>query len=198
MTREVQARIFEPFFTTKGPGKGTGLGLATVYGIVKQNGGHVRVYSEVGIGTTFKVYLPRTDIVAPPTAPPGADQAPRGTETVLLVEDEESVRSLTREFLEMLGYTVLEAGTPGEALLIAERHIAVIDLLLTDVIMPQMSGRTLASQIAAERPETRIVFMSGYTDDAIVQHGVLEPGTHFIEKPFTLQRLAVKLREVLS
>jgi two-component system, cell cycle sensor histidine kinase and response regulator CckA len=194
----VQARIFEPFFTTKGPGKGTGLGLATVYGIVKQTGGHVRVYSEVGVGTSFKVYLPQTD--ATPDAQAHADPVGSvvGTGTILLVEDEAEVRDLAREVLERAGYTVLEAHVPADALLIARRHVGIIDLLLTDVIMPGMSGRTLAENIAAERPETKIVFMSGYTDDAIVRHGVLEPGIHFVEKPFMPGVLTAKIREVLD
>jgi two-component system, cell cycle sensor histidine kinase and response regulator CckA len=198
MDRAVQARLFEPFFTTKGPGYGTGLGLATVYGIVKQSDGHIRVYSELGHGTVFKVYLPRTDALpeAASVAPPGG--LPAGTETVLLVEDENEVRHLAHEVLGVLGYTVLEAASPGEAILIAERHVGLIGLLLTDVVMPGMSGRALASRILAERPETKVLFMSGYTDDAIVRHGVLEPGTSFLEKPFTVEALAVKVRKELD
>jgi CheY-like chemotaxis protein len=198
MSRETQARIFEPFFTTKGPGKGTGLGLATVYGIVKQSGGHIRVYSEVGVGTSFKIYLPCTDEPAEREPSRSAAELPRGTETVLLVEDEAEVRGVAHEILERLGYTVLEASVPTDAMLIAQRHVGIIDLLLTDVIMPRMSGRALAEAVATERPETKVLFMSGYTDDAIVRHGVLEPGTHFIEKPFTAPTLATKIREVLD
>jgi two-component system cell cycle sensor histidine kinase/response regulator CckA len=197
MDSATQARIFEPFFTTKGPGKGTGLGLATVYGIVKQSGGHVRVYSELGTGTVFKIYLPRTEDAAEAAAAASV-RLPTGTETVLLVEDEDDVRDLAREVLEQLGYTVLEAAAPPDAILIAERYAGIIELLLTDVVMPRISGRALATTIAAMRPETRILFMSGYTDDAIVRHGVLEPGTQFIEKPFTPEALALKVREVLD
>jgi len=198
MSPEVQARIFEPFFTTKGPGKGTGLGLATVYGIVKQTGGHVRVFSEPGAGTTFRIYLPRTDAAVEPAGRTEAAEAGRGTETVLLVEDESEVRVLAREVLERAGYTVLEARAPADAILIAERHVGIIDVLLTDVVMPGMSGRTLADVIAAERPETRVVFMSGYTDDAIVHHGVLDPGVNFVEKPFAPRELTAKIREALG
>jgi CheY-like chemotaxis protein len=198
MSREIQARIFEPFFTTKGPGKGTGLGLSTVYGIVKQSGGHIRVYSELGAGTTFRVYLPRTDAVPDASVAAALDAPMRGTETILLVEDEAEVRSVTREVLEDFGYTVLEAAEATDALLIARRRVGMIDLLLTDVVMPRMSGRALAEAIAAERPETRILFMSGYTDDAIVLHRVLEPGANFLEKPFSAPVLARKVREVLD
>ncbi len=197
MDAATRARIFEPFFTTKGPGKGTGLGLATVYGIVKQSGGHVRVYSEVGAGTVFRIYLPRTDAVV--EAQESDDVAiPRGIETVLLVEDEEDVRDVAREVLEQLGYQVLEATSADDAILIAQRHMGIINLLLTDVVMPRMSGRVLAEMIAAERAETKVLFMSGYTDDAIVRHGVLEAGTQFLEKPFTPQALAFKIRAVLD
>jgi len=198
MDRTVQARLFEPFFTTKGPGYGTGLGLATVYGIVKQSDGNVRVYSELGHGTVFKVYLPRTDALPEAASVVPAGGPPTGTETVLLVEDENEVRHLAREVLGVLGYTVLEAATPGDAILIAERHVGLIGLLLTDVVMPGMSGRALSSRILAERPETKVLFMSGYTNDAIVRHGVLEPGTSFLEKPFTVEALAVKVREALD
>jgi two-component system cell cycle sensor histidine kinase/response regulator CckA len=198
MDRTVQARLFEPFFTTKGPGYGTGLGLATVYGIVKQSDGNVRVYSELGHGTVFKVYLPRTDALPEAASVVPAGGPPTGTETVLLVEDENEVRHLAHEVLGVLGYTVLEAATPGDAILIAERHVGLIGLLLTDVVMPGMSGRALSSRILAERPETKVLFMSGYTDDAIVRHGVLEPGTSFLEKPFTVEALAVKVREALD
>jgi two-component system cell cycle sensor histidine kinase/response regulator CckA len=198
MSHEIQARIFEPFFTTKGPGKGTGLGLSTVYGIVKQSGGHIRVDSEPGAGTTFKVYLPRTDAVPEASAARTSDALPHGTETVLLVEDEAEVRGVTKEVLEGFGYTVLEAAQASDAMLIARRHVGMIDLLLTDVVMPRMSGRALAEAVAAERPETKILFMSGYTDDAIILHRVMEPGMHFLEKPFSPAAVARKVREVLD
>ena len=198
MSREIQARIFEPFFTTKGPGKGTGLGLSTVYGILKQSGGHIRVYSEPGAGTTFKVYLPRTDAAPEASAARASDALPYGTETILLVEDEAEVRGVTKEVLEGFGYTVLEAAQAADAMLIARRHVGMIDLLLTDVVMPRMSGRALAEAFTAERPETKILFMSGYTDDAIILHRVLEPGMHFLEKPFSPSALARKVREALD
>jgi PAS domain S-box-containing protein len=199
MDRALQARIFEPFFTTKGPGKGTGLGLASVYGIVKQSGGHIRVYSEPGMGTVFRIYLPRTDAAPEPAAASGTTGAlPRGTETVLLVEDDEEVRSFARDLLEQLGYTVLEALSAADALLIAERHTGLLSLLLTDVVMPGMGGQALALRIAEVRPETRTVFMSGYTDDTIVRHGVLELGIDFLAKPLTTDGLAGKVREVLD
>jgi two-component system cell cycle sensor histidine kinase/response regulator CckA len=197
MDAATRARIFEPFFTTKGPGKGTGLGLATVYGIVKQSDGHIRVYSEPGVGTVFKIYLVRTD--APPEAEPSRDTTlPRGTETILLVEDDEEVRGLAQEVLETLGYTVLAVTSAADAVLVAERHVGLIDLLLTDVVMPRTGGGELAKAVTAARPETRILFMSGYTDDAIVRHGVLEEGVQLLEKPFTPEALAVKVRTVLN
>ena len=197
MDAATRARIFEPFFTTKGPGKGTGLGLATVYGIVKQSDGHIRVYSEPGVGTVFKIYLARTD--APPEAEPPRDTTlPHGTETILLVEDDEEVRGLAREVLEHLGYTVLAVTSAADAVLVAERHVGLIDLLLTDVVMPRTGGGELAKAVTAARPETRILFMSGYTDDAIVRHGVLEEGVQLLEKPFTPEALAVKVRTVLN
>jgi PAS domain S-box-containing protein len=198
MSAALQAHIFEPFFTTKGPGKGTGLGLATAYGIVKQSGGHISVYSEPGVGTTFKIDLPRTDEVREAPAPASAPALSHGTETILLVEDEAEVRDLSREILARLGYTLLEAAMPRDALLVAQRHVGRIDLLLTDVVMPQMSGRALAEAVVSERPEMKVLFMSGYTDDAIIRHGVLEPGISFIEKPFAPRALAAKIREVLD
>jgi two-component system cell cycle sensor histidine kinase/response regulator CckA len=194
----VQARNFDPYYTTKGPAEGTRLGLATVYGSVEQSGGHIRVDSEPGAGTTFSIYLPRTDATPETNSPRATDILPRGTETVLLVEDEADLRNLAKEVLEHLGYTVLDASDPDNALRTARQHVGVIDLLLTDVVMPRMSGRALAETVAAARPETRILFMSGFTDDAIMRHRVLEPGTHFLEKPFTPQALAAKVREVLD
>jgi signal transduction histidine kinase/ActR/RegA family two-component response regulator len=199
MDAQTQERIFDPFFTTKEVGKGTGLGLSTVYGIVKQSGGNIWVYSEVGQGTTFKVYLPCVDRCAEePETRIDRNQLSEGNETVLLVEDEEMVREMAKEILEESGYQVLEAKHGHEALLIAEQHRGHIHLMLSDVVMPQMSGRELAEQFAPLRKDMKVLYMSGYTDDAIVHHGVLDEGTAFIEKPFTPNALARKVRETLN
>ncbi|MFO0930509.1 MAG: response regulator [Gemmataceae bacterium] len=199
MDAHTRARLFEPFFTTKGPGKGTGLGLATVYGIVKQSGGHIRVRSEPGEGSSFEVYLPALDDVpAAGAAPTGRPDLPRGTETVLVVEDEEAVRTLTRAALRQLGYTVLEAAGGPAALCLAERHTGRIDLLLTDVVMPEMGGGELATRLRAMRPETRVLYLTGYTDDAVLRHGVSDAEVPLLTKPYTIAALARKVRAVLD
>jgi PAS domain S-box-containing protein len=197
MDRDTLSRAFEPFFTTKEPGKGTGLGLATVYGIVQQSGGHIRAESEPERGTTFRIYLPRVDeapeVRVDPTGP-----APPGRETLLLVEDDPAVRELVRELLTDSGYTVLEARHAGEALEIAERYQGAIHLLVTDVVMPQMNGAELARRLVTVRPGLPVLYMSGYTDDLIAQRGVLSEGTVLLEKPFTPDALSRKIREALE
>ena len=198
MDAQTKARIFEPFFTTKEKGKGTGLGLSTVYGIVKQSGGYVWVYSEPGHGTTFKLYLPRVDAPAEPQAPPRETATLTGTETILLAEDDEILRPLTKGLLARLGYTVLDAESAEQALAVAGARQGPIHLLVADVVMPGASGRELARRLAQSRPETRVLYVSGYTDDAIVHHGMLEPGLKFLQKPFTPAVLARKVREVLD
>jgi two-component system cell cycle sensor histidine kinase/response regulator CckA len=199
MDAETQARIFEPFFTTKARGKGTGLGLATVYGIVRQSGGHIGVDSTPGRGTVFRIHLPcesdpiEGDAAPRPTAPPQG-----GSETVLLVEDESLLRVLARKVLERGGYHVLAAGGGAEALDLAAQHAEPIHLLLTDVVMPDMSGRDVMQRLAPGRPEMKVLYMSGYADEAVARHGVLDPGTSFIQKPFKPDALAQKVREVLD
>ncbi|HMJ13200.1 MAG TPA: PAS domain S-box protein [Polyangiaceae bacterium] len=196
--RAIQSRIFEPFFTTKEKGKGTGLGLSTVFGIVQRSGGTIWLYSEPGKGSTFKVYLPRVDAELDVARPPAAPSTLRGTETILLVEDEEQVRTVVLNVLRRQGYRVIAAQHAGEALLLCERHPQKIDLLVTDVVMPQMSGPELAKRLQAVRPEMKVLCMSGYTDDSIVRHGVLETGVAFLQKPITPGVLARKVREVLD
>jgi CheY-like chemotaxis protein len=199
MDADTQARIFEPFFTTKGLGNGTGLGLATVDGIVKQSGGNVWVYSELGKGTTLKIYLPRVE--KPSELPePGAAPAEllRGSETVLLVEDDEMVRALAQAILERCGYHVLAARNVHDALRFAQEGPGQIHLLLTDTIMPGMNGPELAKRFQSIRPETKVLFMSGYTDKVISYTAALEPGTAFLQKPFTPQTLTHKVHEVLN
>jgi PAS domain S-box-containing protein len=194
-----KVHLFEPFFTTKGPGKGTGLGLATVYGIVTQSGGAIHVESEPGQGATFTIDLPRVDApVDLRTDAAVPDAAPHGSETVLLVEDEPEVRGLARDILHQQGYTVLEAADSDQALEIGREHRGPIHLLVTDVVMPQMGGRELADRLTGRRPETRVLYVSGYTDDAILRKGVSETGTAFLPKPFTASALAHKVRQVLD
>jgi two-component system, cell cycle sensor histidine kinase and response regulator CckA len=198
MDAETKARMFEPFFTTKGQGKGTGLGLATLYGIVKQSDGNVWVYSEIGHGTAFKIYLPRVIATAEAGASPTESAAPRGTETVLVVEDDEQVRRLTRKMLEARGHTVFVAAGGAAALQLLETHAGRIDLLVTDVVMPGMSGRELVERVAVLRPTMKVLYLSGYTDDAVVRHGVLQAGIAFLQKPFAADTLVRKVREVID
>jgi len=197
--RAAQARLFEPFFTTKEFGKGTGLGLATVYGIVKQSGGYIWVYSEPGHGATFKVYLPRVEQASEPVAAPQPPaRALGGTETILLAEDEAAVRNLARRVLEKHGYTLLLAATGRDGVRLAEQHSSPIDLLVTDVVMPEMGGRELAQRLTTRQPTLKVLYLSGYTDDAIVHHGVLDAGVAFLQKPFKPDELVRKIREVLD
>ncbi|HEY1186719.1 MAG TPA: PAS domain S-box protein, partial [Gemmata sp.] len=198
MTDEVQARIFEPFFTTKGLGEGTGLGLATVYGIAQTYGGHISVSSELGTGTTFKLLFPALAEEPPPLPPPPPPAAPRGTETVLLVEDDAGVRGVAALALRMHGYEVLEAARGAEAIQKAQAHPGTIHLLLTDVVMPGLGGREVAEAVREKRPGIKVIFMSGYTDDAVVRHGIVEASAAFLQKPFTPAPLVRKLRAVLD
>lgn len=199
MTEETRAHLFEPFFTTKPRGQGTGLGLATVYGIVKQSGGCIAVSSKPGRGTAFRIYLPRTETPAAVSSHREVEAAaPRGSGTVLVVEDEPAVRELVREFLEESGYRVLDAGGGPAAIELLQQHAGAIQLLLTDVIMPGMSGRELADRLTALRPGLKVLYMSGYTDNEIARQGVLEEGTHLLQKPFTRSALAAKVRELLE
>jgi signal transduction histidine kinase len=198
MDKETQSHIFEPFFTTKELGKGTGLGLSTVYGIVKQSEGNIWVYSEPGRGTTFKIYLPRTGAAPGMIDVPARAVSTRGTETILLVEDEEILRKLAGEILEDSGYTVLKSGNAKEALRLFSAHQSRIHLLITDVVMPGLSGRELAERLTSLDPTLKVLYMSGYTDDTIVRHGVLEEGIEFIQKPFSPETFTRKVREVLE
>ena len=199
MPREVQDRIFEPFFTTKGVGRGTGLGLATAYGIVKQNDGFITVHSEPGQGTTIRIYLRQHHGPAARVESPGEAALSIGHgETVLLVEDEPAVLTVTESMLEKLGFKVLSAATPSQALAIAMAHSEEIQLLVTDVIMPEMNGRDLSERLMTQRPGLRCLYLSGYTADVIGPHGMLDPGVNFLPKPISLQSLSAKLREVLA
>ncbi len=199
MDKKTLDNLFEPFFTTKETGKGTGLGLATVYGIVKQNNGFINVYSEAGQGSTFRIYLPRfvadedTD-----KALPKKKTAAAGSETILLVEDESTILRMTRMMLERKGYTVIPAATPAEAMEKAKNHPGPIHLIMTDVVMPEMNGRDLAEQIILLYPDIRLLFMSGYTANVIAHHGVLDEGVAFIQKPFSMADMTAKVREVLD
>ena len=198
MTKDVQARIYEPFFTTKDKGKGTGLGLSTIFGIVKQSNGNIWVYSEPGEGTTFRIYFPKAGDVEDPVPETPPTPVLTGAETILLAEDHDDVRHVASEILRRYGYHVLEARNAGEALLICEQHPLPIQLLVTDVVMPRMNGRELALRLLELRPELRVLYMSGYTDNAIVHHGILEPDVAYVQKPLVPDMLARRVREVLD
>jgi CheY-like chemotaxis protein len=199
MDKDTQARIFEPFFTTKPEGQGTGLGLATVYGIVQQSGGHISVYSEPGRGTTFRILLPRHSEFAPVSGERAVVAVrAHGWEAVLVVEDDPAVRGLTRRVLQERGYSVLEAGDGTEALRLAEEYDGPIDLLVTDIVMPEMSGRKLAENLRTMHPAAKLLFMSGFTEADVLQQGLLEAGAAFVEKPFSPERLATRVREALD
>jgi len=196
MTAEVRERMFEPFFTTKGDRGGTGLGLSTLIGIVAQSGGHIAVESEPDVGTTMRVYFPLA-AAAPPPPPSEPSPSPAHTGTILVVEDEELLRSLVRRILERAGFTVIAAVDGEEALVLAADHTGPLDLLLTDVVLPGINGKMVAEGITALRPGTPVLFMSGYTEDAIVHHGVLDDGIEFLEKPFTRQDLLDRIGQLL-
>jgi len=198
MDAPTKARIFEPFFTTKPVGKGTGLGLATVYGAVQQSGGFIWLYSEVGQGTSFKIYLPRVDAGEAQAAAEEAAVVLDGSETVLVAEDEDAVRQIIEEALQARGYRVMVARDGNEALALAGRHTGQIDLLVTDVVMPDMNGRELSQRLTQVRPTIKTLYLSGYTDDAILHHGVLQEGVAFLQKPFSLGVLARKIRDVIE
>src|SRR4029077_1415508 len=199
MDAKTKARIFEPFFTTKPVGKGTGLGLATVYGVVQQSGGYIWLYTELGHGTSFKVYLPRVDAAASQAvAEEPAAGSVDGSETVLVAEDEEAVRQIIEKALDAHGYRVLSAGDGGTALERAAAHAGPIDLLVTDVVMPDMNGRELSRRLTEARPNVKTLYLSGYTDDAILHRGVLQEGVAFLQKPFSLRALARKIRQVIE
>jgi CheY-like chemotaxis protein len=199
MTEEIRAHILEPFFTTKEPRKGTGLGLATVYGIVKQSGGYSYLYSEPGQGSSFKIYLPLVEGGIPSgRSRSDSKTMPRGSETILLVEDEDGVRAFTRYTLQMQGYDVVEARDGEDALRVAERNRGYLHLLITDVVMPRRGGREVAERLVQAQPGVKVLFLSGYTDDAVVRHGVLASEVAFLQKPFTPSALAQKVRDVLD
>jgi CheY-like chemotaxis protein len=199
MDSYVLSRAFEPFFTTKGKDRGTGLGLSTVYGIVKQHQGHITAYSEVGRGTTFKVYLPIIENVSDQESKITAVQAQLvGTETILIVEDEEIVRDLTSEVLQTLGYKILQAGNPEEAARVSKLHGGPIHLMLSDVVLPQMDGKRLYKLLAPLFPGMKVMFVSGYAENAIVHHGVLDPGVNFLHKPLTVEALTKMVRKILD
>jgi len=199
MDKDLQSHIFEPFFTTKEMGKGTGLGLATVYGIVKQNNGFINVYSELGQGTTFRIYIPRPEALLKkmekkkPTRPYAG-----GDETILLVEDDQAILKMTKMMLERVGYSVLSASKPEEAIEIANKYSGQIHLFITDVVMPEMNGRDLSKNILSIYPNLKTLFMSGYTANVIAHHGVLDEGVNFIQKPFSREQISVKVRELLD
>ncbi|HKU53981.1 MAG TPA: response regulator, partial [Rhizomicrobium sp.] len=202
MSKEIQSKIFDPFFTTKPVGQGTGLGLATVYGIVKQSGGFITVDSELGKGTCFKIYLPRRKVEAadavPAEAPPAAARDVTGQDTILLVEDEEAVRSFAARALRMRGYHVLEAGGGEEALEIVKNDVNTIDLIITDVVMPNMDGPTMVRHVKALKPDLAVIFMSGYAEEAFRRSDQSSEDIHFLPKPFGLKQLAAKVKEVLA
>jgi CheY-like chemotaxis protein len=198
MDEVTRRRMFEPFYTTKAPGKGTGLGLSTVYGIIKQSNGFIWVYSEVGHGTSFKIYLPQVAGVVGDRRRSSNVMPTHGTETILLVEDERDLRHLTERMLESAGYTVLSAGGGEEAMLVLDRYSEPVHVMITDVVMPGLGGRMLAERLSRTRQPMKVLYMSGYTDDVVVRHGVLDEGMPFLSKPFTVGELLRKVREVLN